>query len=147
MMYTVRMDIRWIAGFFDGEGCVYILPRYKKGKWNRAPQLMVAISQKRDGVLRDIQELYGGTVQKSNHCSSLRIAAAKAATFLRSIRPYTRVKSDAIDLGLEFYDWRGTERRPVARGCHGGRPYSDEDERIAQEFHDRLSRLNAPWRW
>lgn len=76
------------AGFFDGEGSVYI------GKFLRA-----SISQltENDQVLREIAETYDGCLTFIKHddrrdMTSLQLTTMRAYEFLRDILPYLRQK-------------------------------------------------------
>ena len=130
--------LAWMAGFFDGEGCVVILPRRAGGN-HSAPQVRVAIGQKDRRPLEYIQSLYGGSIHPHSSIYNLALSTAQATRFLRAIRPFLRVKDKVVDVVLDFDNWRSNGRNPApGSGC----PYSSDDERIAQDFHNRVSALN-----
>lgn len=60
------MDLRWLAGFFDGEGCVLLAPQ--NGARYRYPRL--TITQKDRSILEAIHSKFGGHLQNSR-CSSV----------------------------------------------------------------------------
>lgn len=90
------MNIQWLAGFFDGEGCVYI---GKGGEY-----MTVSITQKKTEPLYLIKNWIGGNVyNKGKGCSVWRTNDKRTSLkFLRAIRPYAIVKSNEINIGIEF---------------------------------------------
>lgn len=58
-----KIDIRYLAGFFDGEGCFYIGTQKKKDKTYPKAQILLGQSGE-DGLvlLQDIQKEYGGNL-------------------------------------------------------------------------------------
>ena len=65
-------DIAWAAGFYEGEGCV-------------SSRGMVRIGQKDPWVLKQMRELYGGTVAFYDGMYSLSLNGSRARGFLMSI--------------------------------------------------------------
>ena len=128
-----QTDIAWAAGFFDGEGCCQI--------WKTTTGVyhpVCCITQRDNGPLLEIQKIWGGTVKSirsSNSprpCYQLWLKHATAIRFLEDIRPYTRVKSAAIDVLFES--------RRLQPGA--GRKASPELLSQMQELRDHLKRVN-----
>ncbi len=106
----------YIAGFFDGEGCITSQLVWKTGKYEKHPRVnvQVTITQKDRKILEGIQKKFGGTIQykfggpkyaKRNPCYHLRITGKETmGNFLRTIQPYSIVKREQIDLALEFIE-------------------------------------------
>jgi len=87
----------YVAGFFDGEGCVSI---------NTTGRCTISITQKNPEVLYLIQKQYGGNVhckwKKHFECSHwLTNGKQDVIRFLNLIKPYVVVKKKEIDLGLQ----------------------------------------------
>ena len=103
----------YFAGLFDGEGCVTIDKALKsRGAVNAVYRITVQLAMVDIRPLNALLEIYGvGGVYKA---SFGRLALAQAyrwcaasksgAIFLRRIRPYTRVKSEEIDIALAFQE-------------------------------------------
>jgi hypothetical protein len=103
------MNIAWIAGFFDGEGCVY-LPKGTSG-------IQVSITQKDRTCLDLIANFYKfGTVScKGSGCHVWRVCSRNdCMIFLRSIRQYSIQKRKDIEVGLLYLKTIDTENH----GCH-----------------------------
>lgn len=95
-------DAAWIAGFFDGEGCVGV--NYSKGH----PRIRVSITQKYPQQLEDIQRLtLVGTLEyrMTNKTWRIRIVShADVRRFLEIILPYSRGKRAQIVLALQLLE-------------------------------------------
>jgi hypothetical protein len=102
------MNDIWLAGFFDGEGCITSSSVYQKGKYEIFPRvyIQISITQKDRNILEKIQNEYGGTIHKDNkNCFHLRITGKKnMKNILLSIYPYSICKKEQIELALEFIE-------------------------------------------
>lgn len=96
--FVARLTPQWLAGFFDGEGCVCGL--YSNGY----PYLTVTIPQKEPGILAIIALKFPTKVryvsQNKNHV--LHYAGRKALPLLEFIKDYSIVKRKEIELGIEL---------------------------------------------
>lgn len=102
----------YVAGFFDGEGCVTFQAYYKKGKYEKYPRIVmqINITQTSKEVLEYIQKEFGGSIhfKKSkniNHKSCYKLVLTNRENmkfFLENIVEFCIVKHDDIILGLEF---------------------------------------------
>jgi len=102
-----NLESAYIAGFFDGEGCVTITNyTYTNGKQYFSLQLHIANTNY--SVLGYIQSKFGGTIYSRNNGGNrkighfLRLHSEKAKYMLESIYPYLKVKSRQAEIGLEF---------------------------------------------
>jgi len=88
------IDLQYVAGFFDGEGCVYISPEGRP---------CVSVTQKRSDILRLFREDFGGkVVDHTGKCSRWQILSREEIiNFLEVILPYSIVKTDEIKLGIK----------------------------------------------
>ena len=100
------MDIRYIAGLFDGEGCVSIHLRPDTNmRVGFHYSLQVSIGQKRPKVLRMIRKLFGGFLNSPNRTCrvyELMFTAQAGERFLRTVLPYLIVKRKEAEIALEF---------------------------------------------
>lgn len=117
-------DIAYIAGFFDGEGCVTITRNSPRGE-KRFPtySLKAQTVQTELSVLQWMQQKFGGsivvTVKHDGYRTAYRhcLSGDRAAVFIRTILPYLRIKRPQAELGLQFQDRiHDTDMRK-----HGGR--------------------------
>lgn len=126
------LGLAWMAGFFDGEGCICIRRN------GRGYSLLVQITQTVN-VFRPFKEAFGGGITewqpKQPRCRRLwdwRATGAEAASFLRLIRPFLVVKQQEADIALEFLDWYS----PIARRGRNKLPLSLIKK--AAGYRDRL---------
>lgn len=102
------MTVEYAAGFFDGEGCVYIRdckPGLKLG---------VTIVQNDTRPLVIMQARWGGGIShKKEGGSVLSLHCTKAAAFLRDILPFLIVKKEVAQLGIAFQERRGSRGIPL----------------------------------
>lgn len=115
-----ELFLAWVAGFFDGEGCV-IVEYSKSAKSSRGwrTRLLATITQTSTPCLELIQSKLGGTLKVSDHRTPetrrwavqyvLAYNNQEAHDFLKAIAPYVVVKKEQVELALQYplYDTRG----------------------------------------
>lgn|SRR3990167_484751 len=101
----IKLDqclVSYLAGFFDGEGCVYIA---RKGN---GYYLIVTIQQVDSTPLVLIKNTYGGSLLKRQEklrkrpIHILRLQNKMAIRFLEDIYPFCIVKRIEVAIALEF---------------------------------------------
>ena len=137
----------YIAGLFDGEGCVEIGINSKTGV---PTGISVRIALTSKGVLKELQSVLGGSLFKHNNRKPDKwkdqwywaLHSSHALMFLRGVRPFLRIKAAVADLAIEFEENRSTpifNRDSLGRVC-GTNPVSDtESDRrfyIFRQFRD-----------
>ena len=135
MNILTEAEKAYLAGFFDGEGCISI-GKYQ-GKNNRTPvyQLMVVVSQKED--LSELCRLAGvGSVVVNNHRHgwvyySWRMSPHDGAEFLATILPYLRNKAQEAEIAIEYQSRQG-HKTSTGRGYIVPQHLIDEKERYYQ---------------
>lgn len=103
-------DRAYIAGFFDGEGCIS-----SSMKGGKRYMLQVTISQRSRLVLNHIQDLlgYGKIYTNARGVSILRIQGANnIASFIRVIYPYSIVKKPQLRVGYQLLKLPANARDP-----------------------------------
>lgn len=101
----------YIAGFFDGEGCIYV---------NKENRIRIEISQKRTFVLEEIMKFLNTegitsiiSYSKNDKASELRINKHREIMdFLEKILPYTIVKKQETENAIKIMT-----ASSVTRGC------------------------------
>jgi hypothetical protein len=95
--------LSYIAGFFDGEGCITITK--KNTASNISYFLHCQISQKVRAVLDFLQLNLGGKVIEDSHlCFHWYMYSYKAREFLDKIKKYLIIKKLQAELAIEFQD-------------------------------------------
>lgn len=103
-------DIAYAAGFFDGEGCVYIA---KEKTWYK---LHIQASQNVRDPLDFLQDLFGGTVTlhkqtKGGEIYSWRLSGSKASEALKKMLPYFFVKQHQAYVAINFQSRQSINRK------------------------------------
>jgi len=98
----------WIAGFFEGEGCVTV------DRTSSVPMPSVVISQNDQTILKAIQQMHGGTMHPGgSRVTNLKWGGKKAAEILSSILPFLVVKKQRALWALEMTNLMGTSGHPI----------------------------------
>ena len=108
----VALSKQWIAGFFDGEGCIGIYARNSnKKKTQKYYVLVVCIAQSANigrEVLQEIQAIYGGSIGEKKSTSAkkqmwqLYMSADIAYKFLADIHQYLILKKAQSSVAQKF---------------------------------------------
>lgn len=110
MLKEVKLELAWLAGFFEGEGGIYI-SRMKSGYWFGD----VSLTQQNEECIKHIQEIVVltrlpiPTLLLPTKCSlgfRLHWNGQKGSQFLLAIRPYLHHpdKIARVDIFLRFFD-------------------------------------------
>src|SRR5258708_3572948 len=93
----------WLAGFFDGEGCITL---NSAGSVMKNPRL--ALGQKNQlKLLTEIQQIYGGTicVHSSPGCHQWVLQAhPQVKQFLQDVLPFLRIKGAKAEIAIAICD-------------------------------------------
>jgi len=105
---------RWLAGFFDGEGCV----SSRTPKNNHYPTITTHIGQKKPAVLYHIKRIVGiGRVRKTNQGVYRFEVWGKENTtfFIKLILPFSLVKRKQLELALQLFSLIGPPNTRVTK--------------------------------
>lgn len=133
-----NLDIRYVAGLFDGEGCVSIL---KNGIGRRNPlyQLHAIISMTHKVTLQRIRQRFGGSLYEVERDVLTRqtswrldISGLKARIFFCALYPYVVIKKKVVTVALRLYKVKDESNA-----------YRDENRTttIPRRFHNSYERL------
>lgn len=107
-----KTDLAYLAGLFDGEGCVHI----RHNKRNDCPkgvqyQLMIRVAMASEHLCRLYQMSFGGRVYQCKKYKSYHkqlwqwvCSSRQAGDFLKAISPYLILKKSEAILGIKFQD-------------------------------------------
>jgi hypothetical protein len=114
------LDDRYMAGLFDGEGCIMIrvckptTKTTKKGFSDHTRyQLYLTLNMTFRPIMEEIYREYGGKFSMNRHdlrnpnqriCFVWTITSQKAKAFLQRIYPYLIVKKTEAELALKFQE-------------------------------------------
>jgi len=148
----VKISPEWLAGFFDGEGCV----NFTRVGRNRNFVCRVTIVNTNGAILKEIQNLYGGLLVVREHKKhpkwkpfrALVWTSRQARQLLGAIEPYVIVKKPQIELLREWEHWKKTvsrfQYRPKQIGAYKERTQEAREKEI--EFVERMHELNRKGR-
>lgn len=134
-------NIPYVAGLFDGEGCVYIYERKAVGGMvNPSFAMAVTVSSTNSDILYWLKGLFGGSINfhkrvKLIHrtCGEWRICSLQALPLLKSIQPYVRIKKEQVNLAILFQE--------MQRRGGGRRRTSPVNIELNREIKIRLQRM------
>lgn len=136
--YPMRLDARYIAGFLDADGSIYIA-KFRR-KEDRIVYLYPQVSfvSQNLGVLSDIKETVGGhwshtpQSRQKGGAYGVVVGSEKAVKCLESVLPYLRVKREQALLVLQFSKLVAAKKRE--------RAHADGRTAIitADEYQERL---------
>lgn len=128
-------DFAYIAGLFDGEGCIVIA---RKGKTSH--KLYISCTNTYGPVLYWLQSCVGGVVQKREQRPGKwrktyiwSMCNHQAAIFLEAILPHLRIKKHQAELAIEF------DKLPKFLGH---RHVPEEEQARREALRVEISRLN-----
>ena len=112
-----KINLDYIAGFFDGEGCISITKRAQR-KENRSPEYkpVVVVSNINREVLIFFKELFGGYVYLDRRPKSVKIRPNQrplyrwvimntgAYNFCKKMKDKLFLKRKNAEVLIEFYD-------------------------------------------
>lgn len=137
-------EIAYLAGFFDGEGCIQInkvgtelAKRYNK---NGRYYLMVSVNQVNPAPLEILQKSYNGTIGPHAEKTSTkrktwvwRVQGKHADKFLEDILPYLLVKKEEALVALQFRETFWPNGRK-----HRNLPLTDEEISKREEYRLKI---------
>ena len=125
-----REWVIWAAGFFDGEGCVYIQHR----KNTNVYFLKVMAVQKAIEPLNILLALFGGSVNKRRTAPAMWSTSTRMAErALQELLPFLLVKRKEAELALRFQSRMG---RAFSKGL------SKQEVAAREKLRKQLSALN-----
>lgn len=130
------ISAEYLAGFFDGEGYVGII-----SSGRNYYKLHLAISNTNEFILQYIKAEYGGrfhrvtrTIPNHKPVYQLVWSGENAKDLIRIILPYSKVKSNQLQMALQF---------PIRRNISGIKTTRDPNARTKQvELFTYLKKLN-----
>lgn len=99
-------SIEYLAGYFDGEGCVTV---YTGPSHKNAPLLSLHVTSGDEGVIKAFHEVFGGSfvVEKARHCTRRqlyrwRCSGSLAIKTLEVLVPFLIAKRHPTELALQM---------------------------------------------
>lgn len=99
-------DIAYIAGLFDGEGCIqiyHVIQPDGAHQWD----LRCHLAQKFDYLPNLLKFYFGGSVRldsKNHQVYKWNTSSRKSYEFLKTICPYLKIKKPQAELGIKYQE-------------------------------------------
>lgn len=134
-------DKAWMAGFFDGEGCISI----RSTKKQPLPSSLITICNTKEDSIKVFQYYFGGKIHYrtfktpgKNKKPEYRWNCPKATDieFITIIFPFLVIKRVQAKLFLDF-------QKTLVRGSGRSRKVSDENRMLRYGIYGKMKLLNA----
>lgn len=108
--YIMDFSVEYLAGLFDGEGCIHI-GRRPRGKWLPSFFLQVNINMANSELIYSIANQIGGYVTINRHdlarkgrrpAYQLGLSGTPSRLFLQEIYPFIRIKKEEARIAIAF---------------------------------------------
>jgi hypothetical protein len=100
---VVDLDLAYIAGFFDGEGCIILNRQRKLPHHTPGYHLQVSLAQKNRRILDQVVEFFGSGVVYGPRKTGVHYACwsgGPAEKVLRELLPYLICKKEEAEIAL-----------------------------------------------
>ena len=107
---TITNDVAYIAGFFDGEGCVRIKRANQGGN---SYYITTTITNSNRQILEYIMGIFGGRVREAEKKANkivyhYELTCAEAVDMLKTLLGFLREKKKQAELAINFHDKKDT---------------------------------------
>ena len=127
----------YLAGYFDGEGCILICHNNRKGK-NSGHRLEMQITSTDLAPLSLIKAIYGGHIYNRKRRPGWKISweyhlcGQRTRKFIEDILPYSIIKKVQLLLGLDYLD-------KFSNPC--GKKVDKEQYLAREAYREKMSQL------
>lgn len=102
---TITSKIAYIAGFFDGEGCIRIK---KANQGGNSYYIIAHLTNTYPKTLKEVKQLFGGSMRVQEKGVNKKvynwsITSDEASDFLRTLLPFLKEKRPQAVLALRFH--------------------------------------------
>ena len=100
-----QISLQYLAGFFDGEGCVSF---HNREKGSRSPVLCISVFQRVPEIPKEFVRRFGGIIIKTGNGKLAgdgfrwRATTVKAYYALQALLPFLRVKKKQAVVGMKL---------------------------------------------
>ena len=136
----MKITLQYIAGFFDGEGCIGIYSKaYRKGTFHLSTQLTQNKTKESKLLMNFLAKKFGGNISEQITLSkdikyNWQLGSDNAVNFLEAILPYLILKKSQAIIAI---NWQ--KDRPKRIRDKKGRFYVKRKRNI--EFDKKVSKL------
>ncbi len=107
-----NVDLAYVAGIFDGEGCVliYKVPRHNQKRGGIQHRLKISIANTNTDLMSWLKENFGGNIVVADRREQYRkfyhwqLSGVSAAEFIKRLLPYLKIKQQQVKLAISFQE-------------------------------------------
>ena len=156
-----ELQIEWIAGFIDGEGCLTISKQVRKNRPSVAWRPSVTVANTNYESLTILKSTYGGTLRfNTGKRSNLKTGVkwsdswswycpqSKVVELCNDLLPYLIIKKHNAEILIEFMNHLQTTKR--AKGGRkkdgtfkGSSPLAERDLEYRESLRSKIQDLNS----
>ena len=135
------VDLAYVAGLFDGEGCVCLATSGKTATGKQRIQLVVNLANTNEWITQWLKFNFGGQVYKDKISKRIvfrsdawrwQLRSRQATLFLELILPYLKLKKPQAQLAIQFQS-----RQKIGRYQSDGKEILDEANRMLMRKYNR----------
>ena len=102
---TITTTIAYMAGFFDGEGCIRIK---KSNQGGNSYHIIAHVTNSNKKILKQYEQLFGGDVRKQERTPNkilynFYITSSEASDMLKVLLAFLQEKFEQAELEIEFH--------------------------------------------
>jgi hypothetical protein len=94
--------LSYVAGFFDGEGCISIHRQINKYLGYYFRVIIGQSGDRGEQICEWLKANFGGVVHIKKQSWTWEMSSCQACEFLKQIYPYLKIKKDRADIVFEF---------------------------------------------
>ena len=145
----LSIELAYVAGFFDGEGCVRIQVEKREGTRKLQTSLVVSATNTEIAPIQFLAKRFPGYKGKCVRIKGWlnaneriqyewRMRGLAALHFCEAILPYSLIKKAQLEIAIEFYKQPWRSQRKTSGGGHKIRTDANvlEDLKLAQRMKE-----------
>jgi LAGLIDADG endonuclease len=132
-----EIDLAWVAGFMDGEGCFALASNKGKPDWNRRP--MMTATQKRIAPITKLQAMFGGSIRPAGAGGGYfqwHLNTQEMVVVIPWLVPHLVLKKEEAEIVLAY-------ATTVKRSRPGRRTVGQDEIAYRQILVDRLRKIRS----
>ncbi len=139
-----KTDLAYIAGLFDGEGCVSFSTSKYKPRGTVSHQILVTLGNTEEYPIQWLHLCYGGSIYvrkppkqfpRAKTLYVWRLLCQEACNFLKDIEPYLIIKKPQATIAIKYGE-------SLRVGGYKGHPKTEGERAVDEAYKIMISNLN-----
>jgi len=138
-------ELAYVAGFFDGDGCVCVQNEIQKDF--RIARITASIANTNVEIIKYLKKRFGGYVKirelpSGKTLGTWMLSCKAAVEFLEQIMPFMRIKKEQAELACKLYAISNRRNRTLSRNKKGQfNPISQADRKEMNRLRQKIKEL------